>query len=520
MNISFNFFKWDVNDIHHFQRWMLQMAIICMPLGFFPLKFPLVGNSVPSVCLLVGYIGYLIEKIISPKLYTRREKFAIIFLGVLVAWNFFSEIIGINTYQFYQFLDINQDEKLTALYWNLNQFIVIDSLFLTKLWLTFLSFRGAILNCLFGYFIVLWTIHLYEENSQQAFEDITRAIHILCIILSIYSVFEVGYLLGNYFCKDFLTHVNPLFMKIAYLNDWWPPLLWTNLQVRSMFAEPSFFGMFLAMALPMLMNDFYKKYNIRYVQAVYCMLYVFMVMLLVMSKARTAAMLFLGEMLLFWIWQLFINKKDWGNFSRCVGCTILAVAFGLLCTFHFQAIDIKVDQSNNTSVQSYVSQNITSVVGNQRSNSARKANTISMLKVGFQNPAFGVGTDLAHEYIAKNLTAEDLNNPEVKKWTSDMNEKGPLKSGYPILNQVAWSFATQGIIGAILFLLPIGFILYKIFLVRNELLDSKLVFSLIAFLGLTMAFFSNAAQIEYFILCGLMICLVQDETSFNKRRYY
>lgn len=512
-------FKYNVDSIQRFQRWMLQMTIICIPLGFFPLKIPLVGNSISSAWLLMGYFGYFIEKITAPKPCTRREKFVITFLVLLVAWNFLSGIIDINTYQFYQFLDINQDEKINALYWNLNQFIVVDSLFLTKLWLSFLSFRGAVLNCLFGYFIVLWIIHLYEENTQQAFKDITRAVHILCIILSIYSAFEVGYLLGNYFCKDFLTYINPLFMKIAYLNDWWPPLLWTNLQVRSMFAEPSFFGIFLAMSLPLLMNDFYKKYSIRYIQMLYYIVYVFMVMLLIMSKARTAAMLFLGEILLFGIWQLFINKKEWWNFSRCISCTILAIALGLLCTFHFQAIDIKVDQSNNTSVQSYVSQNITSVVGNQRSNSARKANTISMLKVGFQNPVFGVGTDLVHEYIARNLTAEDLNNPEVKKWTSDMNAKGPLKSGYPILNQVAWSFATQGIIGVILFLLPIGFILYKIFLARNKLSDSKLAFSLIAFLGLTMAFFSNAAQIEYFVLCGLMICLVQDETSFNKWRY-
>lgn len=503
-------------DIHHMQYRLLQLAVISLPFGYFSIKIPVVGYSVPNAFLLLGYVVYLIEKIIYHNPFSKYERYGIYFLLLLIGWNIFSGLIDIESYRFYYLLDINQDEKLAASYWNLKQFMPVDTLLLTKLSLTYNSIRSAVFSTLFGYFIALWIIHIYNNNPKRAFRDINYAIHILCIILSVYSVVEVGYLLGSFYCKDWLIYINPLYMRISYLNDWWPPLLWTNLQVRSMFAEPSFFGMFLAMALPLLISDFYKKQNKVSIKIVLYVLYIFMVMLLIMSKARTASMLFLGEMLLFFLWQAFIKKTEWRSFIRCIVCTIFAIALGMLCIFHFQAIDIKVDQTNATSVQSYVNQNITSVVGDQRSNSARKANNISTFKVGLENPFFGVGTELVHEYIGQKMTMEDLNNPEVKKWTSDMNEKGPLKSGYPILNQIAWSFATQGGIGVILFLFPIIFIFYRIIRCYKILISSELTSSFIAFCGLVMAFFSNAAQLEYFILCGLMMCFIQDENNYIK----
>lgn len=506
-----NFFYCSTNAyiVLQFQRYMLGFFIIFLPITLFPIQFPIVGNSIPLIFLMLGYFGYLIEIIIYPKSITKYEKYGSLFLGILLGWNILSGIVDINYYQYFQFLDINQDDKLRILYTNLNFGFTVNDLIVTKIWISFLSIRGAIFNCLFGYGIVLWIIHMYKDDFDEAFKDINRAIHVLCVIISIYSIFEVGYLLGIYFCKDILTYINPLFMKVAYLNDWWPPLLWTNLQVRSLFAEPSFFGMFLAMALPFLSSDFFEGDITKRKKVLASILYIFMIMLLVMSKARTALVLFLCEMITLFGWQLIFNKKDWNKFSQLIGCTFLAICLGLFCIFHFQSIDNKVVQLNNTSVQSYVSQNVTSVVGNQRSNSARKANVIAMINVGLQNPIFGVGQELVHEYIADKLTIEDLNNPEVRKWTDDLKGKGPLRAGYPILNQLAWSFATQGIIGLMLFVFPILYILYKCFLYRKYLSDFKEVFSLIAFEGLVIAFFSNSAQLEYFVLCGLLFCLLR-----------
>ena len=506
---AFFYYFTDTCIVLRFQRNMLKLFIIFLPITLFPVQFPIVGNSIPLIFLLLGYLGYLIEIAIGAKSLTNYEKYGNIFLGIILGWNILSGIIDINYYQYFQFLDINQDDKLRVLYTNLNLEFTVNDLILTKIWISFLSIRGAIFNCLFGYGIVLWIVHMYKENFDEAFKNINQAIHVLCIIIGIYSLFELGYLLGSYFCKDVLTYINPLFMKVAYLNDWWPPLLWTNLQVRSLFLEPSFFGMFLAMALPFLSCDFFEGTIAKRKRIFAVILYIFMVMLLVMSKARTALVLFFCEMVILFSWQLILNKKDWNKFCQLIGCTFFAICLGLFCIFHFQSIDNKVVQLNNTSVQSYVSQNVTSVVGNQRSNSARRANVIAMINAGLQNPIFGVGQELVHEYIADKLTLEDLNNPEVRKWTVDLKWKGPLKAGYPILNQLAWSFATQGIIGLILFVFPILYILWKCFFYRKNLRNFKEAFSLIAFVGLVIAFFSNAAQLEYFILCGLLFCLLR-----------
>lgn len=498
----------------YWQRRMLQLFIIFLPFINFPIKLPLIGNSLTFLFLLIGYTLFFLELISIPAKLTKYEKYSFIFLSLYLIWDMITGFVGVLSYQYYHFLDISQDAKLSAIYFNLNQWGAFDSLVITKFWMIFLSVRGNILNVLYTYGITLWIIHMYKDNYELAFNDIQKAVRLLCMIICSYSIIEVGYLCGSYLCKNILISINPLFMKIAYINDWWPPLLWTHLQVRSIFAEPSFLGMFLAMAIPLLSNSFFKeKGNI-----LNFFIYFFLVMLLAMTKARTATVLFIGEMLLILIWQLVIKKSAWKNFFQFVVSTVLALLLGLFCLFQFQSIDSKVGQENNTSVQSYVSQNITSVVGNQRSNSARKSSTVAMTKVGLANPFFGVGNGLIHLYLADYLTEEDLANQEVNKWTSDLKEKGIFKSGYPILNQLSWSFANQGLLGVLIFLFPIFFSIKNIFPLKKKLKNFQEASIVIAFLGLILAFLSNAAQLEYYVLGGLMLCMIfyKDEDNNTK----
>lgn len=52
-------------------------------------------------------------------------------------------------------------------------------------------------------------------------------------------------------CRDILRTVNPCIHSIENDGTWWPPLLWGG-QLRSVFAEPSYFGIYAAFAMPLL----------------------------------------------------------------------------------------------------------------------------------------------------------------------------------------------------------------------------------------------------------------------------
>lgn len=517
--VTGNIIRLDQFDFTLLQRRILQLAILCLPFINFPIKFPLVGNNISALFLFMGYGVFLFKFIVRPIRLTKFEKYGLAFLVIYLLWYLITGFVGIETYSYYHLLDVSKDDKLAVLYFNLSQYGASDSLTITKGWLTFLVVRSGILNLLFTYAITLWIYHLYRDNFEQAFSDIYGAIKVLCIFIGIYSVIEVGYLFGSYTCKALLTSINPLFMKIALAHGWWPPLLWPNLQVRSLFAEPSYFGMFLAMALPLLVNTFFfERERKTHANKFYILLYIFMVMLLVMSKARTAIALFSGELLLFILWQFAVHRMRWKPFFHFLGCTLGAVVLGMLCTFQFHSIDDKVSINNTTSMQAYVSQNVTSIVGNQRSNSARKANTLAMARVGINNPLFGVGPILVNEYVTDQFTDEDLNNSEVQLWVRSLSDNGSLKGGgYPTLNQLAGVLAKQGIIGFLIFIFPIGIIMKSLAFSKNMLKDFKFFSILVAFCGLVIAFFSNAAQLGYYVLCGLLLCLISSKyNSKNK----
>lgn len=501
-------------DLINLQRRLLQLVIIFYPFNFTPLKLPLVGGSLPLFFLLIGYFLFIIELFIRPISFSKYEKIGIFFLLISFLWYLITVVIGVNYYQYYHLIDVSQDDKLQILVYKMNQWGYENTLLTTKIWLLFLGVRSAILETLFAYSITFWVFHIYKENFKKAFCDIYGALKILCLFISIYSLIEVGYLLGNELCKDILVNVNPIFLKVAYLNDWWPPLLWPNLQARSLFAEPSFFGIFLAMVLPFFVQLFLTESNgEKKNNYIFWGVYIFLIMLLVMSKARTAIALVSGEILLIILWQLCIHRKEWKKFFYFFGITIVAISLGLFGTFNFQSIDTKVSAENNTNIQSYATQNVTSIVGNQRSNNARLANTLATSKVGLENPLFGVGPGLVHEYIVEQLTVEDLNNPEVNKWTTDLKEQGPLRAGYPILNHLSWIFAAQGAIGLVIFLLPTVYIIKSVFLSKQMLNDIQIFSVFVAFSGLVVAFLSNAAQLGYYILCGLLICYIRGKSS-------
>ena len=110
----------------------------------------------------------------------------------------------------------------------------------------------------------------------------------------------------------------------------------------------------------------------------------------------------------------------------------------------------------------------------------------------------------------KNLEADDRQNQEVANWSSMMYEKGPLKSSYPTLNQLAGVFAESGIIGVLIFLLPILFIGFCLIKEKDIIHNNKVACMTIALIGLCLAFFSNVATVSFYIVVGFMLVLLDE----------
>ena len=188
-------------DLNYLQRRIFQLVIIFYPINYLPLNLPLVGGSLPLLFLLIGYFTFIVELIIRPVIFTKQEKIGILFLLISSLWYLITALIGVESYQYYHFIDITQNEKLQMLFLEINKWGSYDSLLVIKGWLAFLGIRSAVPDTLFAYSITLWFYHIYKSDFKKAFQDTFKAIKILCLIISLYSLVEVGYLLGDEFCK-------------------------------------------------------------------------------------------------------------------------------------------------------------------------------------------------------------------------------------------------------------------------------------------------------------------------------
>lgn len=127
-----------------------------------------------------------------------------------------------------------------------------------------------------SYMIFCW----YHDDWKRGFNFFTKGILCSLIFVIGYSVFEIQYLAGGEFGKQFLEQINPYIHVIKVEHDWWPPLLWPDKQLRSVFPEPSHMGNYAAILLPVLwfylLNDSRDK-RFKFVLGTGYSLFIFMI---------------------------------------------------------------------------------------------------------------------------------------------------------------------------------------------------------------------------------------------------
>lgn len=493
-----------MNKLIFYQRVLFVFTILLLPFTCFPTSFPLINKTLYFLPLTIGYILLFGEKIIFRVPFGKTEKYTIIFLCLFIIWMIATSIIGIFSYPFYEYINLESIDSFKNIYNNIAAPIGINELATIKFLMIFKAIKGIFAQILYTYFISFWVYHIYKNNWRMAFNDLRNSLLILCTILCVYSLFEINYLIGGKIGKRVLETINPLYMSIADLHGWWPPLFW-NGQLRSMFAEPSFLGMFSALVIPILSSFFLEKRFTKISVIVGILVYFEFVIMLTLSKARTGLILFCIELVLLTMVILIFQRSLWKRITCILACTLLSFFIGLWLTSCFAT------SNSNVAVGSYVSQNITSVVGNKRSNSARQANVVATTKIGIQHPFFGVGLGMKDVYLDKNLLPDDRRNSEVANWSKYMYEKGPIKSGYPILNQLSVVLAEQGFIGLLIFLFPVFVLGRGIYRQRKTLFyDTHKCIIIISLIGIFMAFFSNQAIMPFYVMVAIMMIAIED----------
>lgn len=503
---------------------------------FLCISFFLIFNNIPTL-IKINFIGSILQSklvfysIFVGMLYTvycqykyknvlvNFDKF-LKFVLIYVAITIISTIIGLYNYPYFEAVvngPITQIEKLPKILAILNSFDIEPELkLLTALWMIARILKDVLFEAIYSfcgaYMIYCW----YYDNWYQAFKILIKGTLASLTVVFGYSVIELFYLSGNETAKEILITINPYIHIIKSDGTWWPPLLWSG-QLRSIFAEPSYYGIYFAFAMPILWYFFItvqeKCYKIISFSAI-----IFFTFCLFLTQARTAVGLFVGEVFILFIFTAYLRNNF--IFKQVAKIFVAIVAAFMLSGLFIN--NLLVDNIYNIdSVDGYIESNLISLASaSQRSNGARYSIMIADLKIGLDYPLTGVGTGLRNAYIPDYLPEMAKDNGEVNMWIKNQKEKGVLRSGFPKLGEYTSRFAETGIIGLVLFLIPPFILLRKLyFKITDKIMaaDDKLpyVFFAISLIGIMASGLGDSINITYcyWVLLGLGYAMCFAKTS-------
>lgn len=471
----------------------LQLNFLAGPVASKLIFYPLIVGIIYTAYCQYKYKNVFIN-------FDKFKKYITVFIGI----NLLSLIIGLIMYPYYDLIlngPVKQIEKLPKVLEWLHKFnIDIEQQFLVMIWMIVRTIKTLFLDVIYtflgAYMIYCW----YYDNWKIACNILLKAIICSIIIIFIYSFIELFYLLGNEWATNILINITPFFHTIEVDHAWWPPLLWKG-QLRSIFAEPSYFGMYAAFAMPFLWYKFIvsrDKYKI-----VYSFIIVFFTFLLFLTKARTAVALFSGELCILLLYMVYLRNKI---FIRNVVliCSCIIISFISANIFIPNMANSKDEAEIN--VEEYFEDNLGSLASTEkRSNTARYSIMLANLNIGLDYPILGIGLNLNDAYIPEYLPDMSRDNREVNMWINDQKELGILKSGFPSLGEYVSRFAETGILGLAAFLVPPIFLLINLLKKIKKEKDLRYVAFTISFIGIMAAGIGDSINITYcyWVLLGL-----------------
>ena len=492
---------------------IIQMKLLGSVVGSKLVFYPLIIGLIYTFYCEYKYKNVLVN-------FAKFKKYIFLFLGI----NLVSTICGLYMYPYYDLIwhgSVDQIEKLSKILIILNSLgIDLQHKTLSELWII-AKLKTVCLESLYtfggSYLIYCW----YYNRVKDGINILLKAIIISMIMIVLYGIIDVYYLLGNETATNILITINPILHEIKAQGTWWPPLLWKG-QLRSIFTEPSYYGIYAAFAMPLLWYTFVKAKNLKYKISIGTLMFGF-VFCLFLTKARTAVALFGGECVLLILCTLYLRKKIFLQQVVCILlCSGIAFWSANLVIANMQIND-EVESTNKVNVEAYIEDNLGSLASmNKRSNTARYSVMIVNFKIGVDYPILGVGTNLADAYIPEYLPAMSKDNGEVNMWLKNQQEKGILGTGFPALGEYTCRFAQNGLLGLITFLAPAIILLRKLLQKISREKDQyevvlSYVFFTISFIGIMTAGIGDQINITYcyWVLLGLGYAMCFGKSSIK-----
>ena len=464
--------------------------------------YPLIIGLIYTIYCECKYKNILVH-------FVKFKKYIFLFLGI----NLVSTICGLYMYPYYDLIlygPVDQIEKLPKVLAMLNSWgIDIQAQTLAMVWIVARVIKTVCLETLYtfggAYMIYCW----YYNRAKDGINILLKAILVSIIIVIVYGIVDVYYLLGSEIATNILIIINPFIHEIVTSQGWWPPLLWKG-QLRSIFAEPSFLGIYASFAMPFLWYIFIKVKSIKFKISIGMLMFGF-IFCLFLTKARTAVALFGGECVLLILCTLYLRKKVFLQQVVCILlCSGIAFWSANLVIANMQIND-EVESPNKVNVEAYLEDNLGSLAStDKRSNTARYSMILANFKIGVDYPILGVGNGLNSAYIKKYLPEFSKNNAEVKLWIYNQEKLGILKSTFPNLCEYTARFSQNGILGLIVFFAPVIILLRKLLQKisrEKDQYESVLlcIFFIISIIGILVAGLSNTINVTYcyWVLLGL-----------------
>lgn len=491
---------------------LLAMSIIAEPVFAWPQRFqiPFLGSKLANYFITMGLLVFLFDLILSKKTIPHKIRYYII---VLLSWTIITEIHGLIIYPFYNEINPESSYKLNSLLnffqnWNIDKTAITG---VESCWLWARGFNNSIKELLYSFMVSAWTISLFQTSFSKGFNTIRKFVVLLALALCVYAIPEV--LLFKFHMQigyDILSVTNPFFYDVGKYLDWYPPLIWQNDQLRSYCTEPSLFGFLAASILPFAWSYFRAEIRLST-----CVLYSYFVMLLFMTKSRTANAIALFDTIS--LLSLALNKK-WRKMAGIL-IALTFIGFGMNIGLNFIPKSTFVPETEKEETfEAYYNDNMKSIVEkNSRSNGSRLINMKAHLRVFLEHPLFGVGHDLKDGYVRDRLVQEDLHNEEIRNITKSFNEKGPLgPASYGNVNHYIYILVNTGLVGLGLYLFPFGYVLYKV--IKLKLWDDfRVVTLIIALLGNLMSQMAGEGMILLYVILGLLYIAVEQKSEIKDK---
>lgn len=370
-----------------------------------------------------------------------------------------------------------------------------------------------------AYLVYYW----YRKDSSRGLDIMRKGAVAGAIIICSYGVLDVWYLTGSHTAEYVLTVLNPIVHEIKSNGTWWPPLLWKG-QLRSLFAEPSYFGIWCAFAMPWVWYTFCMAERKSVKTGLIVLIFV-LAFLCFLTRARTANVLIIGEAILLILATVVYRNYIFKRVVILIMCLLCAFGGAIMAGGILQGRSIEGPKIEGPKLaENYIKDNITSVAGDdKRSNGARYGVLEAYIKMGLEYPVLGVGDTLRSAYVAAYLPPKAFSNSEIKMWLRDQKEKGILKSGIPPLGEYSTRFAETGLVGLGIFMVPPVFLVLKL-LKRiksgTTAFEEKLgyIFFVISFCGILASGMGDSLNITccYWLLLGVGYASIFAETEKKK----